>query len=152
MNWIKSSQLAVPALALAAALAWVQPASSQNADAPGRGSITMDQFVARQTSRIMAADTDGDGRISRAEMAALAAKGPNKGRHDPEHRFDAMDTNHDGYLDKDEIRSALEKRFRRMDLNGDGVLTPDERMAGRSQRQSPDDRPNSPAMSAASQP
>jgi hypothetical protein len=42
-----------------------------------------------------------------------------------------MDTNHDGYLDKDEIRAALTARFQRMDRNGDGVLTPDERVGQR---------------------
>jgi Ca2+-binding EF-hand superfamily protein len=106
--------------------------------APGRGDITMDQFVARQTARIMAADTDGDGKVSRAEFVALASTRPGTGGRDPSRMFDAMDTNHDGYLDKDEIRAALEKRFHRMDLNGDGILTPDERMARRSRQNSPE--------------
>ncbi len=149
MNLVKSSLFAVPALALIATLAWVQAAASQETAAPhGASGITMDQFVARQTARIMAADTDGDGRISRAEMAVLSGMGASKGEHDPLRRFDAMDTNHDGYLDKDEIRSALEKRFHRMDLNGDGILAPDERMAARTQHK----QPEPPAMSAASQP
>lgn len=104
--------------------------------------MTMDQFVARQTARIMAADSDGDGRISGAEMAAM----PAKGERDPARRFDAMDSNHDGYIDKDEIRVALEKRFHRMDRNGDGILTPDERMAGRREQPAP------AAMSAPAQP
>ena len=109
------------------------------------GGVTMDQFVARQSERIMAADTDGDGKVSRAEMAALANMGARKGEHDPERRFDAMDTNHDGYLDKNEIRAALEKRFHRMDLNGDGLLTPDERMAARARHKQPDPADMAPA-------
>lgn len=135
MNILKSSLMAVAALAFAATLASVQPASAQETPPHGPDGMTMDQFVGRQTARLMAADTDGDGRISRAEMAALATMGAGKGGQDPSRRFDAMDTNHDGYLDKDEIRAAFEKRFHRMDLNGDGILTPEERMAGRPQHQ-----------------
>jgi Ca2+-binding EF-hand superfamily protein len=132
MKLVKLSLSALPALACAATLAWLQPALAQSPMAPaGAGGITMDQFVARQTARIMAADTDGDGRVSRAEMAAMSGK---YGR-DPARLFDAMDTNHDGYLDKDEIRVALEKRFHRLDRNGDGILTPDERMAARTRQQ-----------------
>jgi hypothetical protein len=108
MNCVKTSLLALPALACAATLAWMQPALAQTTMAPpAAGGITMDQFVARQTARIMAADTDGDGRVSRAEMAAMSGKYG---------------------------RTALEQRFHRLDLNGDGILTPDERMAARSRQ------------------
>jgi Ca2+-binding EF-hand superfamily protein len=88
--------------------------------------MSLDQFLSRQTSRIMAADTDGDGKVSRAEMAAAAKNG-----RDPSRRFDAMDSNHDGMLDASEIRAGLTQRFQRLDRNGDGVLAPDERTAGR---------------------
>lgn len=114
--------------------AFVQPAMAQDADdapAASHGKpLTLDQFLSRQTARIMAADTDGDGRVSKAEMQAAGAGGKGQGAN-PERRFDRMDTNHDGYLDKDEIRAALTARFQRMDRNGDGVLTPDERMGQR---------------------
>lgn len=111
---------------LAAAPAPAQPAASPPA-APQAQGITLDQFLARQSGRIMAADTDGDGRVSKAEMMAM----PTRGGHDPSRMFDRMDANHDGYLDRAEIRAALTRRFQRMDKNGDGVLTPDERMAAR---------------------
>jgi hypothetical protein len=101
-------------------------ACAQPAPPPATGGMSLDQFLSRQTSRIMAADTDGDGKVSRAEMAAAAKNG-----RDPSRRFDAMDTNHDGMLDANEIRAALTRRFHRLDRNGDGMLTPDERMAGR---------------------
>ncbi len=54
-----------------------------------------------------------------------------RGGRDPARMFDRMDANHDGYLDRDEIRAALTARFHRMDRNCDGVLGADERMAGR---------------------
>lgn len=109
-----------------ATLPFAFPACAQPAPPPATGGMSLGQFLSRQTSRIMAADTDGDGKVSRAEMAAAAKNG-----HDPSRRFDAMDANHDGMLDASEIRAALTRRFHRLDRDGDGVLTPDERMAGR---------------------
>ncbi len=148
MNLAKTCLLVTPALALTATLAWIQPASSQNtAPAHGAGGVTMDQFVARQTARIIAADTDGDGRVSRAEWTAMTSMATSKGGHDRSRQFDAIDANHDGYLDKDEIRLALEKRFHKLDINGDGSLTPDERMAAHMHHHQSD-----PANMSASQP
>ena len=107
-------------------------ACAQPASPPARGGLSLDEFLSRQTDRIMAADTDGDGKVSRAEMAAMAKNG-----HDPSRRFDAMDANHDGLLDRSEIRVALTRRFHRLDRNGDGLITPDDRMAGRMRARRP---------------
>ena len=108
--------------------ACAQPAST--AAGSGRAGLSLDLFVQRQTGRIMAADTDGDGKVSRAEVTATARNG-----RDPSRRFDAMDGDHDGYLEPAEIQAALTRRFHRFDRDGDGLLTPDERMAGRSRAQ-----------------
>ena len=51
----------------------------------GYGSVMADHMIHKM-------DTNGDGKISRAEHAAAAAK-----------MFDEADTNHDGYLTKQEI-------------------------------------------------
>jgi Ca2+-binding EF-hand superfamily protein len=124
----------IAALLAIAALAGCSPASSKAAPE----GVTLDRFLERQTGRIMAADTDGDGRVSRAEAAAMMTdasrrRATNAGR-DPSRMFDAMDSNHDGYLDKAEIAAVLTKRFHRMDRNGDGILTSDERMAAHPER------------------
>lgn len=44
------------------------------------------------------ADTDGDGRVSRAEWNAMPARG-----------FDRIDANHDGVLDADELAQAKQR-------------------------------------------
>ena len=111
---------------LLATLPLAFPTCAQPAPSATQGGMSLDQFLQRQTQRIMAADTDGDGKVSRAEMAAMAKNG-----RDPSRRFDAIDLNHDGHVDPGEIRTALTQRFHRLDRNGDGVVTPDERMAGR---------------------
>ncbi len=73
-------------------------------------------------ARLKALDTDKDGRISRVE--AQAAKGPMAGR------FDEMDANRDGYLERSDMQARMTARraefFTGADANRDGRLTRDE--------------------------
>ncbi|WP_242187278.1 EF-hand domain-containing protein [Sphingomonas sp. CARO-RG-8B-R24-01] len=75
----------------------------------------------------MAADTNGDGRVSQAEFMAVMTTG----KGDPGKRFAHLDRNGDGFVDRTEIDDAAAKRFRRLDSDGDGRLTHKERKAGR---------------------
>jgi Ca2+-binding EF-hand superfamily protein len=72
--------------------------------------------------RLKAADTNGDGLISKAEAQAAL---PRLYKH-----FDEVDTNHDGQISKDELRAAHQamrgKMFDKMDANHDGVISRDE--------------------------
>src|SRR4051812_4159362 len=78
----------------------------------------------------MRADTDHDGRVSRAEFDASGAER----RSD---WFDKLDLNKDGYITQDEMRQAretrhanmqgrMDERFKEADGNGDGQLSLDE--------------------------
>lgn len=73
-------------------------------------------------AQLKALDTDQDGRISRSE--AQSAKGPMAAR------FDQMDANHDGYLDRADRQARMAERraafFADADANKDGRLTRDE--------------------------
>ena len=121
-----------------------QPAGSPPAEGYGQPNggrgygrpITLAEYQARFRDRIMAADTDHDGRVSLAEWTAYRAQrgGEGGGRHggggglgDPTRQFQMMDANRDGYVTPAEIDAASTARFARMDANHDGVLTPDER-------------------------
>ena len=70
-------------------------------DANKDGLITFEELRAfhqqARSQHVMKADTDGDGRISRAE----AAKMPRLAEH-----FDQIDTNKDGYLSREELQAA----------------------------------------------
>ena len=70
-------------------------------------------------------DNDGDGRISKAEAQAAAAQFSQ--------RFDAMDVNKDGYLDRSDMQARMAQRragyFTAADANKDGYLSRDEMAA-----------------------
>jgi Ca2+-binding EF-hand superfamily protein len=72
--------------------------------------------------RLQAADTNGDGLISKAEAQAAL---PRLYRH-----FDQIDTNHDGQISPEELKAAHQQRrhamFDRMDANHDGMISRDE--------------------------
>lgn len=111
--------------------------SSANAAVPAypeeqaqRSAMTLQDFQKRQGGRLMAADTDGDGSISKAEFMAV-----NKtGKGNPEKRFARMDLNGDGILDKNEINAMVTQRFKRIDTDGNGSITPQERSAARAEK------------------
>ncbi len=76
------------------------------------------------------ADTDGDGRVSRAEATAAGAERSAAW-------FDKLDIDQDGYVTQEETRQARETRrdamrekadehFKTADSNGDGQLSLDE--------------------------
>lgn len=61
---------------------------------------------------MMRADTNGDGKISRAEADVQAGA-----------RFDRMDTNHDGFLGADEMTGPGARMLSRADADHDGKLS-----------------------------
>ena len=114
--------------------------------APADGA-SFESWAAKARERLMALDTNHDGKISKDEFAARAgmmggrpAEAPAAGASPPvsgqdgnrgSRMFDRFDTNQDGVLDGPEIDALLARRFARMDANHDRVLTPDERQSMR---------------------
>jgi Ca2+-binding EF-hand superfamily protein len=131
------SIIAITALGLAAAASTLALADGPFGGARHAGVI----------ERLKAADTNGDGMLSREEAAALPRLAE---------RFDAIDANHDGLLTREEMHAwhqaqrgahgahgkallgpngqltrdefiaRAAARFDRMDANHDGVVTSDE--------------------------
>jgi EF hand len=82
---------------------------------------------------MMRADTNGDGKVSRDEAAALQDKVPGDW-------FDKTDLDKDGFVTQDELRQArdnrkgdmkarMEERFKEADANSDGQISLDEAQA-----------------------
>jgi hypothetical protein len=127
------------ALIACAALAMADGASAQSrpqrGDASGDGKLSLSEFQAVQSTRMMRLDGDGDGKISLAEWSS-APRGPNaKPGKDPARAFGRLDRNKDGVVDKTEIEAVLAKRFARLDADKDGQLTPTEQQARLKARQ-----------------
>ena len=104
MNFIKHIAL-VSVVALAPAFALAQapatsgtptatPPAATKGEAAGKG-----ERMHKRGERMKAADTNGDGAISKAEADAAGMKGLSK-------NFDKVDANKDGKVTRDEMRSA----------------------------------------------
>ncbi|MBZ9992405.1 MULTISPECIES: acid-shock protein [unclassified Mesorhizobium] len=100
------------------------PAAPTAPSPTGKSDISLAKFQKRREKAIMAADTDGDGKISLVEWEAFQAKRNIKG--DPAKSFARIDSNHDGFIDRAELDAFFAKRFAKLDKNGDGILTADE--------------------------
>lgn len=121
----RAAALALLLLPVAACAQPAAPQAGASGNGGASGGLTLQQYVQRHERKLMAADTDGDGRISRDEFVAAAKSG----KSDPAKRFARLDTNGDGMLDKAEIDAMLARRFARLDADGNGVLSPAERAA-----------------------
>ncbi|WP_293976074.1 signal transduction protein [Sphingomonas sp.] len=95
--------------------------------------MTLDQFRAAARPRMMALDSNGDGRISEKEFEARPGAPKATGRRAKlaGRIFGRLDTNDDGALDSGEMDAMLAKRFERMDTDGNGTLSAAEREAAR---------------------
>lgn len=110
--------------ALAQTTAPAPPPAASTAPA-AKPDITLAKFQKRREKAVMAADTDGDGKISLLEWTSLKAKRNAKG--DPTKSFTRIDSNHEGFIDRAELDAFFAARFARLDKNADGILTGDER-------------------------
>ena len=94
-------------------------------DTDGDGRITRAELQARGTARFLAADSDGNGRLSLAEMQAHAAE---QARDRAARMLERMDADGDGELAQDEMMSDRRagRMFDRIDADGDGAISEEE--------------------------
>jgi Ca2+-binding EF-hand superfamily protein len=127
--------IAAPAFATAAPAPAPKPAAQGAQVAPTRAAI-----IKNMDSTFKQLDTNGDGSLSQAEIAAAEAKtqqqrvGVLRSRMDAE--FTKLDTNKDGQLSKAEFMAAAPQKpaaapnganlLGQLDKNKDGKVTPDE--------------------------
>ena len=119
----------VPIAACAKSADQAAPSAKNKAGERSAG-VTFQDFVKRHEKKLLADDTDGDGKISLAEFVAVAKTG----KGDPAKRFAKIDRNGDGLLDKSEIDAMLEHRFKSLDTNKDGVASAEERAAAHAKK------------------
>lgn len=107
------------AAALAATVATIAATAIAAPQAPGASG--------RMHGGMQSADTNNDGKVSRAEAIAHA-----------EARFTKMDANRDGFIDRADVQLRVQQmrdeHFKRMDANNDGRITRAEFDAQRGKR------------------
>lgn len=85
--------------------------------------------IANASAELLTLDKNGDGQLTTNEY--MPPRPPNAGnmgqnfRPPPSPLVEALDVNHDGIIDANEIANAPAE-LRTLDKNGDGQLTPDE--------------------------
>jgi len=113
-------------------------AERQQAEAQRRqGLVAINDFIDMQLRDADQLDKNGDGRISRDEFIAVVA-GPPDGpktqglppyelrRQLALRKFQEIDSNKDGFLDRVELTAHSVEQFMQMDINKDHYLTEDE--------------------------
>ncbi|AOG53794.1 MULTISPECIES: EF-hand domain-containing protein [Brucella] len=130
---IATSLFAIPALAQEKSNAntdkpAAEAAVSSNQDAKNkRGPIDLEKFS--RMDQLKAADTNGDGDLSRDEIEALALKRVVSRAADRMER--RLDVNGDGKVTLDEIQNQRKKEFAALDRNDDGKLDRHEMRAAK---------------------
>ena len=98
--------------------------------------ISAAEHIAGARQMFLRMDTDGDGRVTAAEMDAAQARMPG-GTPAPavtsDDKIRAIDADHDGVITASEHESGSRGMFTKMDVDGDGNLTVAEMQAGHQQ-------------------
>lgn len=98
-------------------------------DADGDGKITQAEIQALAESRFNDADTDGNGSLSADELAAQAeARNAERAAERRAAMIERMDENDDGELSLEEMQAArnaspMDRMFDRLDADNDGALS-----------------------------
>ncbi|HEY3695575.1 EF-hand domain-containing protein [Phenylobacterium sp.] len=126
-------------LAASSASAQIPPRQRPNPDLDHDGKVTLAELrKAGESGFLSRLDTDRDGRISRAEFDAGAQRRAGRGGADATARAAAMwaalDADKDGFISKAERDAALGRRFNAADTNHDGWLSKGELIMMRQNR------------------
>ena len=105
--------------------AWMQR------DADSDGKLSMDEVPPRLQERFEQLDADRDGFLDEQELAAMRGRMGGRGGGERAARMIRADTDGGGKISREEAPPQLRQRFDAMDSDGDGFLTPDEIRAGR---------------------
>lgn len=123
-------------LPLAAMALVVMPAPASAQASAAAPSITRAQLLAKVETDFKASDTNGDGKISKAEIQGAldrrAAKAEVNLKQSQQDEFNKLDANKDGKLTLAEYQAgtsisvrpeAVDQRLKQLDTNHDGVVT-----------------------------
>jgi len=106
----------------------------ESMDTNGDGKISPDENAAVAAHMFQTMDTNGDHKVTAAEMAAAYQKTTGekmaKGSATAAEIIKTIDSNHDGVLSADEHAAVARSMFTAMDANHDGYLSKAESQGG----------------------
>ncbi len=121
-KWIAG--LGAGALLISAGLAQAHPPRAADLDADRDGRVTRAEVEAFAARHVQQLDADADGVISEADLRAMEERRRERRMH---RRLKAADANGDGVVSVDEFRDRMVERMMKRDANDDGEIGPDER-------------------------
>lgn len=129
----------VSLLGTAAVLTFAVPASAEKGtmmerhkgymekvDTDGNGKISKAEAEAARETHFKSADADGNGSVSLEEFLAMEER---RRQMKLKRRFERSDKNGDGVLTSDELEPRHGGHFEKMDKDGDGEISEEERKA-----------------------
>ncbi len=100
----------------------------KNADADKNGDVTLQEFESAISNRLGAVDTNGDKKLTVAEVAAEIQR--MRDERMAKRIIARFDTNGDGELTLDEVQNRGQKLFALLDRNDDGKIDANEMPRG----------------------
>lgn len=116
----------------------------QRLDKNNDGQLTKEELPEGWGERLLRADADGNGAVTKQELEAARQKlaaGAGRGGFEPGQLFARADKNGDGKLTKDELPEPWAERLLRLDKDGDGAISKAELAEAR-----PLQRPHQPGQ------
>ena len=119
----------------------------ERADKNKDGKISKDEAPDQAWERLSKLDKDGDGAVSKEEMAAMAGPGgpggPGGGpQGGPGAMFSRFDTDKDGKLAKSEVPAEMWEKLSKADENADGLVSKEELEGAYSKREGSPGKPS----------
>ena len=102
------------------------------ADLDGDGQVTRAEVESLRAENFAKADANGDGSVTQDEMTAFReAQMEERKANRQSRQFERADANNDGVLSADEFGARMTERFDKVDTDGDGIISDAEREAAR---------------------
>ena len=115
--------IATALLCVALPLQAGEPGRKADLDANKDGVVSAAELSQHHTARFMKMDVDGDGAVSRDDIAEFKARLREAHTGSRADRFERADTNGDGLVSEAEAAAVAQQKAEKLDADGDGTIS-----------------------------